>query len=129
MKIVAHVLDSTYGQSIAGLHAYLERASGDGWVRLCDTETNSEGCIEDWDDGQLERGLYRIVFDNERYFAALGAITVYPEVVIIFRMPSESRTCLVQVALSPYSYSTYFGVTEAIRKAGERYPWRKRTTP
>jgi 5-hydroxyisourate hydrolase len=111
--VITHVLDGTHGQSAAGVHACLERASGNGWVMVCNTETNSEGCIDDWDSGQLERGLYRIVFDSDRYFATLGTITAYPEVVVIFRMPSESRTFQVQVTLSPYSYSTYFGATES----------------
>lgn len=113
MRIVAQVLDSTYGQSAAGVYAYLERAHGNGWVTVCDAQTNSEGCIEDWNSRQLERGLYRIVFDSDRYFAALGAITAYPEVVVMFRMLGESRTFQVQVTLSPYSYSTYFGATES----------------
>jgi len=63
----------------------------------------------------LERGLYRIVFDSDRYFATLGTITAYPEIVVIFRMPSESRSFQVHVALSPYSYSTYFGTSESDR--------------
>jgi 5-hydroxyisourate hydrolase len=113
MRIVAQVLDSTYGQSAAGVYAYLERAHSNGWVTVCDAQTNSEGCIEDWNSRQLERGLYRIVFDSDRYFATLGAITAYPEVVVIFRMSGESRTFQVQVTLSPYSYSTYFGATES----------------
>ncbi|HEY6309508.1 MAG TPA: hydroxyisourate hydrolase [Streptosporangiaceae bacterium] len=113
MRITTHVLDGTYGQSAAGVHAYLERASGNGWVTVCDVETDSEGCIEDWGSRQLERGLYRIVFDSDRYFATLGAITAYPEVVVIFRIPSESRAFQVQVTLSPYSYSTHFGATES----------------
>lgn len=113
MRITTHVLDGTYGQSAAGVRASLERASGKGWITVCDAQTNSAGCIEDWDSGQLERGLYRIVFDSDRYFATMGTITAYPEIVVIFRMPSESRTFQVQVTFSPYSYLTYFGATES----------------
>ena len=113
MGITTHVLDGTYGQSAAGVHAYLERASDNGWVTVCDFETNSEGRGGYRDSMQLERGLYRIVFDSDRYFGTLGAITAYPEVVVIFRIPSESRTFQVQVTLSPYSYSTHFGALES----------------
>jgi 5-hydroxyisourate hydrolase len=111
MRITTHVLDSTYGQSAAGMRALLERASGNGWVTVANAETDSEGRFED--SRQLECGLYRIVFDSDRYFAMLGTISAYPEIVVIFRMPSESRTFQVQVTLSPYSYSTYFGATES----------------
>jgi 5-hydroxyisourate hydrolase len=113
MRITAHVLDGTYGQSAAGVRAYLERSSGNGWVTVCAAQTDSGGCIEDWDSRQLGRGLYRIVFDSDRYFATLGTITAYPEIVVIFRMPSESRSFQVHVTLSPYSYSTYFGAAES----------------
>jgi 5-hydroxyisourate hydrolase len=114
MSIAAQVLDSTYGQSAAGVHARLERSSGSGWAMVSEAETNSTGCVDGWNVGrQLERGLYRIAFDSDSYFAGLGVNTAYPEVVVIFRMPDESRTYQVQVTLSPYSYSTFFGTVDS----------------
>jgi 5-hydroxyisourate hydrolase len=109
MKIVTQVLDSTYGQSAVGVHASLARFSGSGWTRIAEAVTNDEGLIEDWNgDWPLERGLYRMVFDSDSYFAGLGASTAYPEVIVVFRMADESRTCQVRIMLSPYSYSTFF---------------------
>jgi 5-hydroxyisourate hydrolase len=88
----------------------LERSSGAGWMAVAEAVTNNEGYIEDWKEGRhLERGLYRIVFDSDSYFAGLGASTAYPEVVVIFRMPDEPRTFQVRVMISPYSYSVFFG--------------------
>jgi 5-hydroxyisourate hydrolase len=115
MKISAQVLDSTYGQPAAGVRARLEHADIDGWTKVADAETNTDGSIETWDQWDLERGLYRIVFDSDNYFAGLGGTTAYPEVVVIFRMPTELYTCQVQVTLAPYSHSTYLGITEAGR--------------
>jgi hypothetical protein len=86
MGITMQVLDGTYGQSAAGVHAYLERASGGGWVTVCDVETDSKGRVEDRDSGQLERGIYRVVFDSDRYFGMLGAIT-------LIRRSSSSSAC------------------------------------
>jgi 5-hydroxyisourate hydrolase len=113
MRITTHVLDGTHGQSAVGVQACLERATGQGWVMICDAETDGNGCIENWDGGRLERGLYRIVFDSDRYFTTLGSVTAYPEIVVIFRMPGESSAFQVDITLSPYSYSTYFGATES----------------
>jgi 5-hydroxyisourate hydrolase len=113
MKIVAQVLDSTYGQSAVGVHARLERSSGAGWTTIAEAVTNEGGYIEDWNGGwPLERGLYRIVFDSDSYFAGLGASTAYPEVVVIFRTSDESPTFQVQIMLSPFSYSTFFGTPD-----------------
>lgn len=113
MKIVTQVLDSTYGQSAVGVHARLERTSGAGWTTIAEDVTNNEGYIADWKESwHLERGLYRIVFDSDSYFARLGTSTAYPEVVVIFRVPDESRTLEIRVMLSPYSYSTFFGTRD-----------------
>jgi 5-hydroxyisourate hydrolase len=118
MKISTQVLDCTYGQSAVGVHARLERSTGDGWTTVAEAVTNGGGYIEDWKDGwHFERGLYRIVFDSDSYFAGLGASAAYPEVVVIFRMPDASRTFQVRVMLSPYSYSTFFGTMDT--RAGE----------
>lgn len=113
MTIATQVLDSTYGRSAVGVHARLERSSGADWTTIAEAATNDEGYIWDWNEGlPLERGLYRIVFDSDSYFAGLGTSTAYPEVVVVFRMPDASRTFQVRVVLSPYSYSTVFGTLD-----------------
>lgn len=113
MKISAQVLDSTYGQPAAGARARLEHSGIDGWGLVAEAETDPEGNIDSWRQQDLERGLYRLVFDCDSYFAGLGSTTAYPEVVVIFRMPTELHACQVQVVLAPYSHSTYLGITEA----------------
>jgi 5-hydroxyisourate hydrolase len=114
MRIVTQVLDGTYGKSAVGVHARLSRAcsEGDGWTTVAEAETNIDGCIADWEGWHLERGLYRIVFDSDSYFAGLGGSAAYPEVMVIFRMQDESHAFQVQVTLSPYSYATYFGTLD-----------------
>jgi 5-hydroxyisourate hydrolase len=113
MKISAHVLDSTYGQPAAGARARLEHAGIDGWDLVAEGETDAGGTIDRWGQEDLKHGLYRLVFDCDSYFAGLGGMTAYPEVVVIFRMPTELHACQVQVVLAPYSHSTYLGITEA----------------
>lgn len=112
LKIVTRVLDGTFGMPAVGVRARLACGSSDLWKTVAEAETNSEGCIEDWDSWKLERGLYRIMFDSDSYFSELGAATAYPEIIVIFRMLDESHKFQVQVTLSPYSYSTYFGTTQ-----------------
>lgn len=100
MRITAHILDSTYAKSAAGVQARLERAGDNGWITVADTVTSSNGRIEDWDSWRPEHGIYRIVLDSDSYFAGLGASTAYPEAVI-FRMRNESDICQLHVTLSP----------------------------
>jgi 5-hydroxyisourate hydrolase len=110
MRIATRVIDITYGRSAAGVRARLERACRDGWITLADAETDTDGCIKEWNGSHVECGLYRVVFDSDRYFAGLGEGTAYPEVAVTFRTGSESGGCQLQLALSPYSYSTYVGM-------------------
>jgi len=117
MKIFTQVLDGTYGKSAVGVHARLARADDGGWATVADAETNQDGRIEEWDSRYMDRGLYRIVFDSDSYFASLGAAAAYPEVVVIFRMQNDARVFQVQVTLAPYSYSTYFGTMDTPPRA------------
>jgi 5-hydroxyisourate hydrolase len=112
MKIVTRVLDGTYGKSAVGVRARLARSYEDGWSTVAKAETNIDGCIDQW-TSRLERGIYRIVFDTDGYFAGLGGTTAYPEVIVIFRIDEKSPEFQVQVTISPYSYSTYFGTLDS----------------
>jgi 5-hydroxyisourate hydrolase len=113
MKLVAQTLDGTYGKSAVGLRAHLSRADGDGWVTVAEAETSSDGRIDDWDIWHLGRGVYQILFESDSYFAGLGSVAAYPEVVVIFRVRNDDETFHVQLTLSPYSYSIYFGSMES----------------
>jgi 5-hydroxyisourate hydrolase len=112
MRLSVQVLDGTYGQCAAGVRARLERSAGDGWTAVADGETGSAGCIEEPGDWRVERGLYRIVFDSDSYFAGLGAGTAYPAVVVVFRVRDEYDSCQLKVMLSPHSYSAYLGIMD-----------------
>lgn len=113
MRIVTQVVDGTRGKPAAEVRACLSRAAGDAWSIVAKSETDGDGCIQEWHSWHLKRGLYRIVFDSDGYFAGLGVASAYPEIVVLFRMEDESRLFHVHVTLSPYSYSTYFGTTES----------------
>lgn len=108
------VVDGAYGKPAAEVRVRLSRATGDDWLMVANTETDGDGGVIEWQSRHLERGLYRIVFDSDEYFARLGATSAYPEIVVLFRIEDESRLFQVNVTLSPYSYSTYFGTTENI---------------
>lgn len=113
MEIYAQVYDSAYGTSASGIRACLTRWGVTDWVMIAEAEANADGRIGDWNVPQLEHGLYRIVFDSDSYFAALGARSAYPQIIISFRVRREDNGFYVQLTLSPYSYCTYFCAIEA----------------
>jgi 5-hydroxyisourate hydrolase len=114
MKISAQVLDASYGKPAAGVRARLARVTDGVWMSVASTETDENGLIEDWDSWRLERGLYQIAFDSGRYFAGLGTVTAYPEVIIVFHIVNDAYVLQVQVMLAPHAYSTYFGTLDPL---------------
>jgi 5-hydroxyisourate hydrolase len=109
MRLLTQVLDGTYGKPAIGVSVCLEHATGDDWESVAVATTDVDGFIEEFDNGTLERGLYRIVFDCDSYFANLGAVSAFPEIAVTFRVPTEFQRWQVKVVFSPYSYATYFG--------------------
>ncbi|KUL39483.1 hypothetical protein ADL15_09475 [Actinoplanes awajinensis subsp. mycoplanecinus] len=109
MSVSAQALDGVYGKPAAGVRARLEHGVDGRWQAVASAETDEAGGIAGFGTGRLTRGPYRIVFDSDRYFAGLGVSAAYPEITVVFRVLSELHACQIQVLMTPFSYSLYFG--------------------
>lgn len=98
-----HVLDTTKGEPAGGVLVRL--LEGDG-REVGRGVTDADGRISDFGAGDLAAGVYRLVFEIERY---LGEGAFFPEVVITFRADGRRAKYHVPLLLSSYSYSTYRG--------------------
>jgi 5-hydroxyisourate hydrolase len=78
-------------------------------MSIADAETDVEGNIASFVSGTLTRGPYRIVFDSDQYFAAMGLSAAYPEIAVAFRVRAQPLAYQIQVLMTPHSYSMYFG--------------------
>ena len=109
--ITTHVLDTSRGRPAEGVPATLEVEAAGGWKLLGKGTTNSDGRITDLTskDTQLTAGVYRLIFDTGRYFAAQQLDAFYPQVTIVFRIEDTSQHYHVPLLLSPFGYSTYRG--------------------
>lgn len=107
-RIAATVIDCTYGHAAESIDIRIDRMTGSLWTNVARARTSHSGRVEDWDCGSFSIGLYRIVLDADSYFAGLGLSSAFPEIQATFRIRREFGQCHVQVALSPYSYSTHF---------------------
>jgi 5-hydroxyisourate hydrolase len=110
-SITTHVLDTSLGRPAEGVPATLEVEAAGGWKLLGKGTTNSDGRITDLtsQDTQLTAGVYRLIFDTGRYFAAQQLKAFYPQVTIVFRIEDTSQHYHVPLLLSPFGYSTYRG--------------------
>ncbi|MFH8251701.1 hydroxyisourate hydrolase [Microbacterium sp. B2969] len=116
--VTTHVLDAATGEPARGIGVVLAAASGDSVVAetagaiIAHGVTDADGRLAIGPDA-LEPGDYTLTFLTGEYFAARGAPTFYPYVIVTFIVEAEtegsSRHCHVPLLLSPFAYSTYRG--------------------
>ena len=114
--ITTHVLDTSLGRPAAGLRVVLERGGRSSeWQIVGHGLTDEDGRQRTLmaDQGPLEPGLYRLVFDTRRYFEARALRAFYPSVIITFEVAVEPGQqpahYHVPLLLSPFGYTTYRG--------------------
>lgn len=109
-QITTHVLDTTTGRPAAGVTVALLRQAGDNWPELARGVTNADGRIADLSTSKtpLERGVYKLKFFTQEYFARAGTAHFYPFVEICFEVAAAGHYH-VPLLLNPFGYSTYRG--------------------
>jgi 5-hydroxyisourate hydrolase len=107
--ITTHVLDTSRGCPAAGLPVLLERAVGSVWQPVGRATTDADGRVRDLLASPPESGRYRLSFDTDAYFRAIGEAGFYPEVSVTFVVERGEEHYHVPLLLSPFGYSTYRG--------------------
>lgn len=108
--ITTHVLDTSTGRPATGVAVKLSRAGDDGWRKMTNTHTDSDGRAQLTAPGMpLAIGDYCIRFATADYFAERSRESFYPKVVIRFSVTNPDQHYHVPLLLSPYGYSTYRG--------------------
>ncbi len=109
-SISTHVLDITRGRPAQGVPVTLEKKDGNTFTRMKAGSTDADGRIKDLvAEGTLTEGTYRITFDTDAYWKAIGVKGFYPEASISFVIDDASAHYHVPLLLSPFGYSTYRG--------------------
>jgi 5-hydroxyisourate hydrolase len=103
MSITTHVLDTAQGQPASGVPIELEIREGEGWRKLGQGETDSDGRLRTLLAGEPQAGTYRLRFDTSGYSP------FFPEVTIVFVIGKAGGNYHVPLLLSPFGYSTYRG--------------------
>jgi 5-hydroxyisourate hydrolase len=109
--ITTHVLDTSLGRPAEGVPVTLEIEAAGGWKMIGKGTTNPEGRISDLvsKETTIAPGVYRLLFDTGRYFAARQLQAFYPQVTVVFKITDPSEHHHVPLLLSPFGYSTYRG--------------------
>lgn len=112
MAISTYVIDHLHGRPAEGVNVQLERRTDATWSRLAAGHTDADGEVTDWGTEPLLRpkpGLYRLVYDAAGYFATLGMMAFYPEVVVVFAVFDPDEPYEIPLLLGPYGYATFRG--------------------
>jgi len=110
--ITTHVLDIARGCPAVGVPVLLEvRGDDDRWSLLGQGSTDGDGRLRTLVPAgvALEPKVYKITFDTDAYFRALGVAGFYPEASVVFRVLDAGQHYHVPLLLSPYGFSTYRG--------------------
>jgi 5-hydroxyisourate hydrolase len=103
------VLDTSRGRAAVGVPVVLERAVDSGWQPVGRGTTDADGRVRDLLTSPPEVGRYRLSFDTDAYFRAVGEAGFYPEVAVTFVVGRGEEHYHVPLLLSPFGYSTYRG--------------------
>lgn len=109
--ISTHVLDTSQGQPARGVPVTIEIEAAGGWNLLGKGTTDQDGRVKELlpSEVALRAGVYRLIFDTDRYFAAQKTEGFYRQVTIVFTVRDPAQHYHVPLLLSPFGYSTYRG--------------------
>ncbi len=110
-QITTHILDTARGCPAEGVHVYLYEQDGEGWNKIAQGITDSDGrTTQLLNSGEiLDAGTYRVHFEVSGYFRNRGAKQFYPWVDVVFCIDGDGQHYHIPLLLSTYGYTTYRG--------------------
>ncbi len=116
MGLSTHVLDTMHGGPAAGMRVELYTTDGDQAALVRSFALNHDGRNPDgllYDNNNLKKGTYRLVFGVGAYFRSRGVVLPEPnflnKVSLDFGVAHTDQHYHVPLLVSPWSYSTYRG--------------------
>lgn len=115
MGLSTHVLDTMHGCPAAGMAVSLYTTDGEAATLVRKLVLNHDGRSDAplYDNQNLMKGTYRLVFDVAGYFEAKGVKLPEPNflnrVALDFGIAHTDQHYHVPLLVSPWSYSTYRG--------------------
>jgi 5-hydroxyisourate hydrolase len=104
MSLAVRVLDYVSARPAVGVLVQLDRDDGGRWVERARSRTDDHGWLTGWQDAPLPRGIYRISFDLDEYFVALGIVPFLRHTMISFRNDDVAEEYEIFLFAAPSSY-------------------------
>lgn len=109
--LTTHALNTSTGCPARGLEVELYFVDGEKEIFLTKGECNDNGRITDFPfpEGSWKKGVFKICFMTEAYFAQTNTECFYPKCDVTFRVTDPSQHYHVPLLISPFGFSTYRG--------------------
>jgi 5-hydroxyisourate hydrolase len=106
MTFSTRIVDMTSSRPAAGVGVRLDRQDGGRWRNVVHGVSDADGLVQPGGDGPpAGRGVYRFVFDTDAYFAELGQMSSYPEIVAEFTISDPVHAWALAVLIAPHAYT------------------------
>jgi 5-hydroxyisourate hydrolase len=105
-----YVQDCLRGSPAGGVSVGLEKRNAGRWEVFGQSATDDDGLLRDPGPPPDREGVYRLTFDIDGYFVTLGTESVYPVIIVVFRVSDPDKPLYFSVFVTPNSYSCYTGV-------------------
>lgn len=112
--LTTHILDTARGCPAKGVAVELYRLEGENRTHMSSVVTNDDGRTDSpiIPKGELQKGVYELVFSIGDYFKGHVPQSDYPFIDIVpirFGIDDKSAHYHVPLLASPFSFSTYRG--------------------
>ena len=110
-RITTHVLDTAIGLAAPNIPVELEFEQAGIFKKISSKVTGTDGRIPDLlpESHPLQKGIYRLTFNLNKYFFTQNRKSFFPYAVIVFEIENASQHHHVPLLLSGFGFSTYRG--------------------
>ena len=105
ISLSSHVLDTTLGKPAANMQLALTTLDG----RVIQTQTDSDGRCNQWQNFDFKAGEYCLRFFTKDYLLTHHSHSFYPFVDIHFELTENGGHYHVPLLISPFGFSSYRG--------------------
>jgi 5-hydroxyisourate hydrolase len=107
LNVSVRVIDGIYGRPAVGVSVELSREVNGAFVTQWREKTDDDGRISSLRTSPLTAGGYRLEFDLDGYFRALGYASLNSAIGVRFFLASQNQHYALSVLITPTSCTTF----------------------